>query len=311
VPVQRILAGAPAVLRFTLTDQEGEPRAPLGAVTVGITRSDGSVLLASGAATTSTDEVGTVTVSLSAPQLASIDELTVTWTEANGGTFAQTVDVTGGVYFSVQDLRTADRAMRDAIAKFPAEDIVRIRQDVEVECERITGRAFVRRVKRVTLSGNGKSWIRLPDVDVHAVRSLKVNGAPYGVGSYMVSPSGRVDLGVYNQNWGIDDDMSGVGPRFGAGRSNVEVVYEYGAETPPADLKRAAMVRARSLLVADKSGIPSRATSMTSDGTNITLATPGTRDWNTGIPEVDAVYNAYSRQDNPTDSEFVGSVRIL
>lgn len=306
---QRIRVGSPATLKVTLTDQNGEPRATTGAVTVHVTRANGTDVLAPGSAAAAGSDTGAFSVSLNASQTELLDWLTCAWSEAGGGTYLTTVEVVGGFYFTLNEARDADRALRD-VGRFPDADILRVRQEVEEECERITGRAFVPRYARRVLDGNGTDSIYVRETDLRKLRSLMISGATFQTDYYIAYPSGRIVVGSRNAlNWEVDEwDL--LAPRFWAGRANVVVDYEYGWDSPPADLQRAAIARLRDRLLEDKTSIPSRATSLnTPDGT-FSLYTPGVRGASTNNPDVDAVYARYERQDNPDASDFVGSARV-
>jgi hypothetical protein len=73
----------------------------------------------------------------------------------------------------------------------------------------------------------------------------------------------------------------------------VVVGYEYGADEPPERVKRAVLLLAKNWLV--NGPIDDRATAIPAGeaGGVITLATPGIRGANFGIPEVDAVVEQY------------------
>jgi hypothetical protein len=74
----------------------------------------------------------------------------------------------------------------------------------------------------------------------------------------------------------------------------ISVAYEYGISPPPADVKRAALLRVRDLLVSINSGIPDRAvTFQVNDMGTYQLATAGRAGFETGIPEVDAILSRY------------------
>lgn len=308
MPNQRIRAGSPATLTVVLTDQDGEPRAAVGGVTLHVTRANGNDVVAAGAAATPTGDVGAFSFALSAAQTAALDWLTCTWTEASGGVYVTTVEVVGGFYFSIADARNADRRLRD-VAKFPDADLLRVRQEVEQECERITGRAFVPRYARRVLDGDGGDTLMVRETDLRLVRSLSVSGLVYSSTFWVANPSGRIVIGSRSRlNWQSDDWSPAM--HFWRGRANVVVDYEYGWDSPPADLQAAALARLRDRLVVDKTNIPARATVQNTPDGSFSLYTAGLRGASTNNPDVDAVYASYARQDNPDEPDFVGSARI-
>ncbi|MGR6999940.1 hypothetical protein ACU686_20660 [Yinghuangia aomiensis] len=75
------------------------------------------------------------------------------------------------------------------------------------------------------------------------------------------------------------------------------VDYTYGFPELPADARRAALLRIRDVLLSRDNAIPDRATSFQiTDGGSYTLATAGRAGYETGLPEVDAVYLATSTE---------------
>jgi hypothetical protein len=71
------------------------------------------------------------------------------------------------------------------------------------------------------------------------------------------------------------------------------IEYEYGLPLVLDDVKRAALLRARTVLADRDSGIPDRATSFNVDGQQFSLATAGRAGYETGVPEVDAILARY------------------
>ncbi|MFF4818080.1 hypothetical protein ACFY2K_26245 [Kitasatospora sp. NPDC001309] len=70
--------------------------------------------------------------------------------------------------------------------------------------------------------------------------------------------------------------------------------FEFGIYPPPADVRRAALLRIRDLLVSANTAIPDRAVSFQiSDMGTYQLATAGRAGFETGLPEVDAILNRY------------------
>lgn len=279
------MQNVPATLSVFLMDADGGYREPVGAITVSAVRANGDILFTARDAGVGIG-VGEYTTDLTADDTATLDRLTVTWTEAGAGAYATTADVVGGFYFSPDEARTAAPGITDT-AKYPTSLILDIRNEVEEEAERITGRAFVPRYRRVVL--DARYGLRTPDIDVRKVRRLTVNGvdSPVSVGAggqlYPLLRSQVANAGPGYPEYGY----YGV-----AGELVIE--YEYGTDSPPADLKRAALVRFVDRLGLAKSGAPSRNEYQIIDGQAFTVTQPGVRGSLTGIREVDAVYAAYA-----------------
>lgn len=282
---QRILRGVAATLSWQNVDSDGTAAAPAGAVTVRVQQADGTDLLAAGTATDGTTS-DPRTVDLTAAQTATLDLLTVTWSDAgDSSTHTTYVEIVGGYYFSVDDARSADASLVDG-GKYTADDIVAARREVEDEFETICGVAFVPRYRRVTLSGTGSTRLLLDDPVIRTVRSVR-SYSDWGAASYTeLSTDELADIQY-------DDVGVLTGATWVYGTRNLVVEYEHGYDRPPAEIKRAAITRLRARLNMARSGIPDRATSfVSSDGGTFRLDTPGM--YKTGQPEVDAVLARYS-----------------
>jgi hypothetical protein len=163
------------------------------------------------------------------------------------------------------------------------------RLEVEQECERICRRAFVPRFNRVTLSGNDQDRLALNNRDgkgseLRAIRAVTVDGTAWSAGD--IADLGFTDFGTI---------VRPAGALWPAGTGNIVVEYEHGLDFPPSELTQAAILRLRSRIAMPLSGIPDRATSFTvTEGGTFRLSMPGKQQ--TGVPDVDAVYERYTRQ---------------
>src|SRR5215217_5067951 len=79
-----------------------------GTVTVGITRADGTTLVAAGAATSGTG-TSPRTFNLTTTHTALLDRLKLTWTSTTKGTLTSYVEIVGGFLFTLAEL-SADLA---------------------------------------------------------------------------------------------------------------------------------------------------------------------------------------------------------
>lgn len=272
----------------TLTDATG-------AVTVTVTRADGTALATDAATTKPADTTGVYRYALAAQ--ANLDRLTLTYSGTWGGavqTETQTVEIVGDFMFTIAEARASDSALASP-TDYPNAIIVATRQEVEDEFEGWTGVSWVRRYARDRVAGGNVATLLLPHwpVGVNAVTGLP---AVYSVRSYSAADAYTAftadelaDLivdGPYLRRFG--------GSTFALGNGNLVVEYEHGFDRVPADLKRAALTRLRYRLTANRSGIPDRALSYSSEGgSTFAIATPGMRGSKTGIPDVDAVLARY------------------
>ena len=273
----------------------GEAPLDKGVVTVTVT-SDAGTVLQSG---TATNAAGTYTFALTTASTVAIDLLTVTWA-AVGETLTQQVEIVGGFYFDLADLR----AMNDLSSSttYPTERLRNARQWIEAVIDQAVDAPFVRRYARDTFNFARDPFTTTGNIGIDiqpykaftlrqqyakAILSVSVAGvaltAPQ-LAAVTVDPANRIvrtDGGPWSYGYGV-----------------VDVRYEVAVfDVCPADLRDVALQAARWRLIQTdgQSGIPSRATSITNDFGNVQLSTPGARK-PTGIPDVDVVIMSYADQ---------------
>jgi hypothetical protein len=271
VSVQRVLRNTQATLeaRFysagVLVDADAS-------VVVDITRADGTVF-ATGAATTKPPATTGIYRYTLAPQ-ASLEYFTLDFYGTFGGVVQHHppihADIVGAFYMAVADLRALDGLTNSTT--FPQEKLEEARQWFEDVAEIFCGFAFVPRFERELLDGDGSGTLTLKRAFPRVVLSAKIDGtAQTGLTTWDLYESGRLirDAGI-----------------FPVGRRNVEVTYEYGRDEPDAEVRQAALMAIRSRLLADRSGIPERMTSIVTELGTVVRTAPMRP---TGIPDVDSV----------------------
>ena len=290
--VQRILQATTGSLSWQPLDGDGEPGDP-GVVTVGVTRSDGTEVIAAGTATTDTDAAPR-TIALTVAQSAQLDVLTATW-KVGSDTVAVTEHLTvGGFLYSLSQLRSIEPSTSDA-SRDTAESARRVRDEVEHVFENATGvpwtprlrvvreltpdgsflysgTRFVRTVRWCRLWSDWETYTSLTSDECAAIPPSEAGWLrlPYSVTGSMMITAG-VEVGYF--------EASPVGMQA------------------PSDVTREALVAARAGLNRSRVGIPDRATSMQmQDGSSVTLATPGVGNWHTGIPSVDEMLRRRDRR---------------
>lgn len=246
---QRILRGTPATLEFFAVDQDGSGTTLTGPVTIGVTRGDGSTVLAAGSGTTDDPDVpGRYTAQLTAGETSLLDLLTATWHDAaSGANYTTTADVVGGFFVSLAELRKLPNLNDDT--KVSDDDLLRARKWFEDEFERYTRRAFVPRYGRVALVGTGRTTVLLPDVDIRTVRSVRAYTSP--TESSLFSAADLADLA-----WGADGVVRRqLNGRFAVG-GGVSYVFEYefGLDRAPQEVREAAFIAIRDKAVSDYAG---------------------------------------------------------
>lgn len=272
----RIVAATSATLTWTGVDSDGEPADP-GAVTVGVTRSDGSEVIAPLTATTVDGNARTVT--LTPAQTAQVDRLTAVWTVSGTVVGRTQHDVVGGVYATTAQIRNAGDALRNE-AQHPTSELLQARTEVEYQFERACKRAFVPRFATEVVGrshGGDTLVLRCPSL-------REVVWADYWNGSAWTSVDADVST-IQPNDAGLavlDDDC------WPCGR--VRIGYRHGYDRCPPDLRKAAIEAISYRIHSDNSSIDPRATSFTvAEAGVINLATPGIGMWVTAIPTVDAV----------------------
>jgi len=287
---QRIRRGAAATLSVLWTDTNDSAVAADGTVTVAVTRADGTVLVAAGTATLN-PSTGRYTKALTAAQTATLDELTVTWSDAGSSTSRTTKAlIVDGFAFSLADARALPGL--DNEANFTDDAVLRTRDEVEGEFERITLRAATPRYALVTVDGTGNTDLRCGLYDVTALRSARTY--PYkAAASYTDLTADQIARTAFDAD-GLIRRTDGV--PWPHGFANVRLGVEYGLAEIEPDLRRAMLYRFRTLIMEARGGIPPRAkTWAPADGGGTYEIARATHD-STGLDEVDAVYGRYSRR---------------
>jgi hypothetical protein len=287
VALTRVARTQRALLEHTFFDLDGEtPLDATGTVTVAVVDANGTAVTSGNASAGSTPGGYTFTL----PAQSALCGLTVSWTATLAGTTvveADPVEVVGGYFYSLAEGRGADESLAST-TKYPTVTMRGARTQVEVECEEICDRAFVPRYRRLVLDGNGSDELILADSSIRTIRAVRVRpraGEPF------------VDLDADQLAALVVTDDRVLRREDGAawtqGRGNVVVEYEHGWDAPPEDLVLAAKVRLRDMLTVQRSNVPDRAKSYTTNnGTTYRVTLPEA--YRTGIPFVDGIYSRYS-----------------
>lgn len=256
--------------------------APTGTLQAAVKRLDGAPI----AGSPFTYVVSGTTCSFALPEQATIDMLTVDWTGTLAGAIVSVrdyVELVGGFLFGLAEARTKHPSLANTVT-YPSSLLASKRIEVEQECETICRRAFVPRFARETLSGNDTDRLPTFHSELRTVRAASIAGV--ALTGTALTGLGVTDFGVIKRPGGA------VWP---AGTGNVVVEYEHGLDYPPADLSEAAILRLRSRIAYTLSGIPDRAISFAvAEGGTFRLSMPSKQQ--TGVPDVDGVYEKYTRQ---------------
>lgn len=253
-----------------------------GAVTVSITKDDGTVIAQDLPATKPAATTGEYRFALSPAQTGDLDLLTAVWKCTVGGLAQELVtdhEVIGGFYASMREMRS-QKDLED-VAKHPTESLIAARIWCQAVFERFCGKAFVPRYASEILDAEGTDYFDLTSLPLRSLRQARVSGnlvAAEDLAKWIPDATGRVVR---------------EGSPFVKARQSLWVAYEYGLDAPPEDLKRAALIYIRWLMLEEYTDITERATGYTSEGGGtFDIAVPD-EEHPTGLPAVDAVLLAY------------------
>lgn len=268
----------------------GQPVDP-GTVTVTVTDADGNMVVEDEATDGTMTDPRTYT--LTPADTAQLTMLTAVWTSAGSADVAADTAVTtyaeivGDLLFTLNELRSFDNNKFSDVNDYPNETLrdarSRIRQQFEDICEVAFGTAY----RRVTLDGNGRSRISVPNIYVSAVRSVETRTRGSQVWT-VFTPDDLDDVQVDEGNY-LYRESRGVFPK---GVQNVRVGYEHGHARIPFEIRNAAMMVAVSSVI--PSDVDPRAVSYFDGFSTIRYVVPGlTRGAFTSLPEVNEILNRY------------------
>lgn len=259
-----------------------------GTVTVTITGDDGTALVTAGA-TSGTGEAAR-TYTLTGDKTASLDILTAVWSgtvAAAAVTITQVMEVVGDWLFTIAEARAAHPDLVEAT--YPDATIAAARERIAEWFEQICGVSFVRRYRRVTLSGDGTEALMLPNGRVGTIRAADLRTS--GGATWTAFSAGELaDLYIDDGGVLLRESLG----LWTSGRRNVRVAYEHGWEQVPEPIKRAAIRLLLSQVF--PSNLSDRALSETNTIGTFRLAAPDARTWGrwTGLPEVDVILAQYN-----------------
>lgn len=305
--MERVVAGEPVTLTLEVESNDALHDAD-ALPTLQVLREDGTELAPTGTHSVH-DSVGLYHYDLAPAWVADVDRITGLWSYAVSAkpfVVKHEIDVAGGRYFDIDDLRALPDV--DDEGAYPDARVERARRWIEAIVDRHCHTSFVRRYHRQVFDGdrlNAAGTLLLREQWIRDVLSVKVDGTFFTtdqLAQLAVFDEGRIER--YRTGYGVFDNTVyqgwAYGDGFGAtpwprGRRNIDVRYAAGwSDEPPDDLAEVAVSAARHHLldVDGESGIPTRATSITNEYGNVNLSTAN-EDRPTGIPNVDAVLNGW------------------
>lgn len=200
-----------------------------------------------------------------------VDQTLTTW-----------VEIVGSQLFTIAELRAfGGEPSVASMVTYPDELVAAYRDRVEDYFRDRSGVSFTKRGRRVVLDGSGIRPLPLPLRDVTKVVSVTLFGRSFTddeLAQISVDQLGRLRWIPYGGTWGNI-------------RGSVVVDVEHGYDSPPAQIKYAAMILARRELVT--TDVDDRAVTLSNDLGTIRLSVPGPN-FPTGIPVVDQALDDYS-----------------
>lgn len=286
--IKRTVVNKPASVAMTVTDGDGRSIALDPAnLELTVESYDGRSIETSVLDVGQVSE-GIVAFGIPASELPGLDLLTATLTESGSGVVeVATIEVVGAHYFTIDDVRYADSTMRENVSRFSDDEIIRVRPEVEQECERICGRAFVPRLSRQLFTGGRTTFVELQGWPIRRIHYAEIDGAALD----------SSELESLTEWLGKKYEVNGDYFKALLSGSQLDVVYEHGISEPPADLKRAAIAHLKHMMTKDSSTHDERYTSISNPDGTFGIATPGRAGFEVGLPYVDAVYGRYRRFD--------------
>jgi hypothetical protein len=271
--LERVLQATP----LTLSQQWYEAGVAVdpGTVTVGITRADGTELVAPATATSGSGTAAR-TYNLTTTHTALLDTLTVTWTSTLKGTITSTVEVVGGFLFSIAEFRSLGSAYANT-TNYPTATVADMRTTVEQALEDACSVAFVPRYSMETVNGVYGGLLSLRWARVRSIRTVTVDDVAGTPADYVALREGMV---YASSTW------------WTAGYGNVTVGYEHGYDSPPMRIKRAALILAKRWITPGSAD--DRAINVTNDSGTYALFQAGVRGHLFDVPEVQAAVDQYN-----------------
>lgn len=271
-----VVQGTARTITFTLTN-DGVPVDSEAAVTLTLTRADGTVLETDAATTHGAADSGEYSFQL-VPLFHTdvLDVLTAAWTftlDSVPQTTTDTVEVAGGVYFTLAQVR-ADEDFEDPLV-YSTATIFDARSYAEQEIERKAYVSYVPRYSLETFVGRGGGTLSTGRLMLRSVRTATIDGVT-------IDPTAL----TVNGNTGVLTNLAG----WTRG-TVIELGLEHGLDQPPRAIGNAALIVAKDYLA--HGPVADRMVQQQTDLGPIWIPQPGWKGNRFGLPEVDAAIEAH------------------
>lgn len=281
--MDKLLQHQPHLLERKVKDMNGNLVDVDTGTNMVVTIRDGAgTIVVTGNATKTSIGVYQFTVTPANAAILDTSEVTWEWTQTYARRAFSYYEVVGGYFFTISEARAFRGAKLSDPARYPSQDIVNHREEIEEFIEHECGQAFVPRGRRVVLSGRSAE-LELNDWFVSQIYSLAIVD---GATTTAYTPAQLADL-VFGSRKLFHRD----GTVFPWGTRNIEIHYAYGRPQVPEPIKRAGLILLQHRLTG--SDIPDRTQSATDETGTMVFSAPG-EDRPTGIPEVDVILKKWS-----------------
>lgn len=278
MPLRRVLKSNDVTIERTFYDGETATNAT-GAVAVTVTREDGTAL--TGGNATQDGATGRYIFALDdTTHLSQLDRLAIGWTatvSAKQQKFTDYVEVLGAHLVEISEIRGL-KNLSDT-TKFTLAELEQAREWFYDLLSRLIPQvAFVPSYDRYVFDGHGGIEVLLPKMFPRSLIKVTISGETKTTTDWKLDEHGLVRV--------AQATTFKVPTTTEVGR-NCSIAYEHGLDSPPEDLREAALVAIRERLLNDQAGRPMLSVADGAGGT--TRFAVASEDRPTGNPDVDAV----------------------
>lgn len=184
------------------------------------------------------------------------------------------------------------------VANLDQETVKAVLDTLELRIERFHGKAWTPREASEQLRGDGSYVLWLSQPAARSLTSISIDGDSEDTADFRLWESGRLErvTGSTSTIWGLNST------RFPYG-AKIDVVYQHGADEPPADLLDAALRATATIVKNEKNSRVGERTETIETANGAVLNFSALPDWQRGrplgMPDVDTVINSYGRDTRP------------
>lgn len=184
------------------------------------------------------------------------------------------------------------------VGNLDQETVKAVLDTLELRIERFHGKSWTPREASEQLRGDGSSVVWLSWPAARSLTSISIDDVSQDAADFRLWESGRLEraTGSTSAIWGL------VATRIPYG-AKVDVVYQHGADEPPADLLDAALRATATIVRNEGNSRVGERTETIETANGAVLNFSALPDWERGrplgMPDVDTVINSYGRDTRP------------